>query len=320
MKQAMTMNDNKRSQQASTVGKYLSQALAANTVNAYSSDLKHFRAWGGRIPATPEMVARYVADSAGKLKASTLARRLAAISSAHLALKKESPVRSDLVRRTMRGIQRVHGSATKQAAPITLNMLRAMARPQPQLGQLRDLRDRALLLLGFAGAFRRSELVSLRPMDLRLTRDGLVVTLRRSKTDARGQGRTIAIPKGSGMLCAIHPLLKWLHVLRRHDPDGADSPLFRRIDRYGCIGGGLGGAAVRAILKERLVLCGFNGASFSAHSLRAGLVTTAARAGSPVWAIQRQTGHRSERSVHRYVRGMQEFERNAFAMAMAVSR
>lgn len=317
-----TMNktiETNRKRSRDRVRTYMTSALAANTASAYLSDLRHFRGWGGRIPATPEMVARYVADCAGAFKASTLARRLAAISSAHLAIAKESPVRSDLVRRTMRGIQRVHGTAVKQARPVSVEMLRAMARPRDELAPLRDLRDRALLLLGFAGGFRRSELVALRPMDLRFSREGLIVTLQRSKTDPQAAGRVVAIPKGRGPVCAMGPLIRWLRVLRAHDPEGADKPLFRRIDRYGHLGSSIGAASVSAMLKQRLAACGFDAQGVSSHSLRAGLVTAAAIAGSPTWAIQRQTGHRSERTVHRYVRGLLPFERNAFGAVTQTS-
>ncbi|NDZ12781.1 integrase [Variovorax sp. WS11] len=310
MTRATTTTTRKRSRDR--VSSYLASALAANTVTAYLSDLRHFRAWGGRIPATSEMVARYVADCAGGLKASTLTRRLAAISSAHMAVARESPVRSDLVRRTMRGIQRIHGTAVKQATPVSIEMLRAIARPRPDMEALRDLRDRALLLLGFAGGFRRSELVGLRPMDLRFTREGLIVNLPRSKTDQRARGRLVAIPRGRGRTCAIWTLTRWIRALRARDPEGASNPLFRSIDRHGNLQSRLTAASVGPILKQRLASCGFDLRGISAHSLRAGLVTAAALAGSPIWAIQRQTGHRSERTVHRYVRGLLPFERNAY--------
>jgi integrase len=298
----------------SLVKDYLANALAPNTVSAYLSDLRHFRNWGGRIPATPEMVARYVADCGSTLKASTLTRRLAAISSAHLAIAKKSPTDSGVVRRTMRGIRRVHGAAVKQAAPVTIPMLRAMACPSSDVMPLRDLRDRALLLLGFAGGFRRSELVSLKPTDLRFTREGLIVNLQRSKTDPHAKGRAVAIPSGRGRLCPVGPLLRWLHVLRAHDEEGSGKALFRRVDRYGNLGGALGAGSVGGIVRQRLRLCGFEARGFSSHSLRAGLVTAAAAAGLPTWAIQRQTGHKSERTVHRYIRGLAPFERNAFGL------
>ncbi|MDN4590274.1 integrase [Xenophilus aerolatus] len=291
----------------SKVERYLQQALAPNTRSAYASDLKHFRAWGGTVPATPQVVAQYLADCAGKMKASTLGRRLAAIRHAHVAVGKASPTDSALVKRTLRGIKRVHGSAVKQAAPITLDVLRKLARPLPELDPVRDLRDRCLLLLGFAGGFRRSELVSLRPCDLQITREGVLISVRASKTDPTGKGRVVAVRKTGGRTCPVAVLFRWLSVLRRADPEGAATPLFRSVTRSGRLGAGLTGASVNDILRRRLTHLGIATSDMSAHSLRAGLVTAAAVAGSPLWAIQRQTGHHSVSSVHRYIRTAEHF-------------
>jgi integrase len=295
-----------------TVDAYVRQAHAPNTVAAYQSDLRHFRAWGGRIPATPQMVARYLAEHAGKAKASTLRRRLAAIASAHTQVGKPSPTRSELVQTTLRGIRRVHGTAQRQAKPISFEMLREMAKPRKDLDPVRDLRDRVLLVVGFAGGFRRSELSQLTPQNLVFGPKGVEVTLKRSKTDQHGKGRVVALPPGPRPICPVKLLKTWLRLLRDADPEGAARPLFRRIDRYGQLGRGPRGAAVGVVLRLRLRLCELEGDGYSAHSLRSGLVTAAAKAGVPTWAIQRQTGHRSESSVHRYIRELPAFERNAF--------
>lgn len=297
---------------SSRLQKYLANALAPNTVQAYLSDLRHFRSWGGRIPATPGMVARYLADCAGQVKPSTLRRRIAAIASAHTILQKASPTRSELVQTTLRGIRRVHGTAQKQAKPISIAMLRHIVRPRKDLDLVRDLRDRTLLVVGFAGGFRRSELVSLTLGSLTFGVDGVEVMLKRSKTDPSGKGRVVAIPPGPSRLCPVRLLKSWLAVLRKEDIAAEAMPLFRAVDRHGQLQKGLRGAAVGGILRERLRHCGLECDGYSAHSLRSGLVTSAAKAGVPVWAIQRQTGHRSESTVHRYIRGLSSFEANAF--------
>ncbi|MEO7129053.1 MAG: site-specific integrase [Rhodoferax sp.] len=297
------------------VARYQASALAPSTQRAYASDLRHFRAWGGRIPATPAMVASYLVAFAGRMKASTLTRHLAAIASAHVALAKPSPTQSATVRSTLRGIRRVHGSSQVQAKPITLPVLRLITHRHKALSTARNLRDRALLLVGFAGGFRRSELVQITPSDLVFSRAGVTVTLRRSKTDPQARGRTVALPHAAGSLCPVKALKAWLAVVRQADPDMDSIPLLRRVDRYGRIGEPLSGAAVGAVLRQRLALCGIETQGFSAHSLRAGLVNAAARAGAPTWAIQRQTGHRSESTVHRYIRGLSPFEVNAFGCA-----
>ncbi|MGJ7609232.1 site-specific integrase [Variovorax sp. LT1R20] len=293
---------------------YVVSSVAESTRRAYAGDLRHFRSWGGRIPATPAMVARYLAAFAGKVKASTLNRRLAAIASAHTTIGKSSPTRSELVQTTMRGIRRVHGSAQKQAKPISIEMLRLLAKPQRHLDPVRDLRDRALLVVGFAGGFRRSELARLKLEDLALDAQGVTVTLVRSKTDQQGKGRVVALPHGPGRMCPVKLLQAWIQRLRGlgGEEEMEAMPLFRRVDRYGKPGGGLSGAAVGGVMRRRMRDCGLDPSGFSAHSLRSGLVTAAAKAGVPTWAIQRQTGHRSESTVHRYIRGLSPFERNAF--------
>lgn len=292
---------------------YVASAVADSTRRAYAADLRHFRDWGGRVPATPAMVARYLAAFAGKVKASTLNRRLAAIASAHTMLGKPSPTRSELVQTTMRGIRRVHGSAQKQAKPISIEMLRLLTKPQRHLDPVRDLRDRALLVVGFAGGFRRSELARLRLENLAFDTQGVTVTLVRSKTDQQGKGRVVALPPGPGRMCPVKLLKAWIPLLREASADEVTSqPLFRGVNRYGQLRGGLSGAAIGGVIRRRMHDCDLDPSGFSAHSLRSGLVTAAAKAGVPTWAIQRQTGHRSESTVHRYIRGLSLFERNVF--------
>lgn len=169
-----------------------------------------------------------------------------------------------------------------------------------------------LLVVGFAGGFRRSELAQLTPQHLAFGPQGVEVMLKRSKTDQHGKGRVVALPPGPLHLCPVKLLKILLLVLGRLDPKGAAMPLFRRVDRYGRLGSGLRSAAVGSILRQRLLICGLDREGYSAHSLRSGLVTAAAKAGVPTWAIQRQTGHRSESTVNRYIRGLSRFERNAF--------
>jgi integrase len=298
---------------ARKVDQYAANAVAPSTRLAYASDVAHFRAWGGRIPATPAMVARYLVAHASTMKVATLARRVAAIASAHAHLRRPSPTRSALVAATMKGIKRAHGSAQKQARALTLPTLRELAKPVRGVHPLRDLRDRTLLAIGFAGGFRRSELVRLMRRDVHLSAKGVAITVRRSKTDQEGKGRVVEIPRRPGRFCPVKLLTAWIRRLTAIEPEMQDGPLFRRIDRYGCPGQGLRGAAVGEILRARLALIGEEPCRFSAHSLRAGLVTEAARAGVPTWAIQRQTGQRSEATVHRYIRNLGEFERNAFS-------
>ncbi len=172
------------------------------TRRAYRSDWRRFEAWCASrgtapLPAAPEAVAAFLAaEAAAGTKPSTLARRAAAIRYAHRLAGHESPTNAEAVRATLRGIRRTLGAAPAQKAPATASRIAAMAALAPA-GTLRGLRDRALLLLGFAGAFRRSELVALRVEDLVETPDGLRIVIRRSKTDQEGAGQEVAIPHGA---------------------------------------------------------------------------------------------------------------------------
>jgi integrase len=170
---------------------YVEAGIAPATRRAYRADLEHFRAWGGSIPTTDLQLATYLAEQATTLKVATLTRRLAAISIAHKAQRLTSPTSSPLVRATMRGVRREHGTAQRQAAPLLREdlflVLGAIG------GRLKDLRDRALLLIGFAGGLRRSELAAINLNDFERVREGIVLTIRRSKTDQDGMGRKIGI-------------------------------------------------------------------------------------------------------------------------------
>lgn len=208
----------------------------------------------------------------------------------------------------MQGIRRTKGTAPVQKAPAHIDHIRAMVRAL-DVGPL-GLRDRALLLVGFAGAFRRAELVSLDREDAEFTSEGMVLTLRRSKTDQEAEGRKIAIPYGSNVAtCPVHALQVWLEW------SGITvGPLFHSINRHGQMQPGrLSGKAVALIVKKHAERCGMDADTFAGHSLRAGFATTAGRAGVEERDIMRQTGHRSTVMVRRYIREDALFRDNAAA-------
>ena len=187
-------------QAAESARAYLRQAKAENTVRAYHSDWRHFTVWCREhertaLPATPETVSLYLSQLAGTHKTASLTRRVSAISQAHQIAGHASPTQTPLVRTLMAGIRRAKGTASAAKAPAITEDIRRMVAAVPE--NLLGLRDRALLLVGFAGGFRRSELVGLDREDCEFTRDGLIVVLRRSKMDQEGAGRKIAIPFGS---------------------------------------------------------------------------------------------------------------------------
>jgi integrase len=176
--------------------------------------------------------------------------------------------------------------------------------------RLKDVRDRALLLLGFAGGFRRSELIGLNCDDMVPVRQGLEVSLRRTKTDQNGAGRKIGIPYGRGRWCPVVALEQWLSAC-----GVTEGALFRPIDRHQRIGiKRLSDEAVCLVVRERVRAAGIDPKGYSGHSLRAGLATSAAQAGVSSWKIRQQTGHASDAMLARYVRDGELFTGNAAGM------
>src|SRR5829696_3718065 len=182
---------------------------------AYRSDFRQFSVWcEGKavlaLPALPDTVSAYLAHSVSfGVKASTIARRLAAIGYAHKLAGYDSPTHAETVKATVRGIRRTIGTAPSRKSPLTAERARAMSAGMPE--RLIGLRDRALVLLGFAGAFRRSELVALNVRDIEESDEGLRIRISRSKTDQEGQGTTIAVVSGS-VACPVEALNAWLRA------------------------------------------------------------------------------------------------------------
>lgn len=293
---------------------YLGQAKAANTLRAYQADWRDFSDWCGwhgqaALPASAETVALYLSELARQLKASTIQRRMASIAQAHATAGYESPTKQAVVRNVWQGIRRARGTAMAGKSPTLTADIRIMVEHLPQ-GKLIGVRDRALLLLGFAGAMRRSELVGLDVQNVQQTHDGLVVTIRKSKTDQEGAGRKIGIPYGSHpQTCPVRALQAWLQASGIEE-----GPLFRSVNRHGkLVEGRLGDRAVALVVKRALEAAGKDGATFAGHSLRAGLATSAAMAGVSERSIQEQTGHKSLIILRRYIREGSLFRENAAA-------
>jgi len=238
------------------------------------------------------------------LSLATLNRRVVAIGQAHKDKGFVSPTRSALVTDTLRGIRRTNGSRQRQVMPLLKTDLVKITRKLPGLI---GLRDKALLLIGFAGAFRRSELVALQVEDVRFVAEGVMIQVSRSKTDQNGVGRNVAIPYTKGLHCPVQALKLWLQ--KSGIKTGA---LFRRMNRFDQITDyGLCAASVALIIKQRVAEAGFNPKQYSGHSLRAGLVTSAAKAGVSSWKIRQQTAHKSDVVLQRYIRDGQLFHNNA---------
>jgi integrase len=284
---------------------FVEAGIAPATRRAYRADLDRFAAWGGAIPSTDAQLAAYLAAHATTLKVATLVRRLAAISIAHEAHGLPNPVRSPLVRATLRGIRRERGSPQRQAKPLLRDDLFAVLGAMGN--DLKAIRDRALLLIGFAGGFRRSELVAINCMDIERVRQGVIITLRRSKTDQDGVGRKIGVPHGRSKWCPVAALDAWLAAAGIED-----GPVFRRVDRHGRVSAArLSAEAVCLVVRARVAAAGYDPSGYSGHSLRAGLATSAAQAGVSTFKIREQTGHTSDAMLARYVRDGEIFVDNA---------
>jgi site-specific recombinase XerD len=291
---------------------YVHASKAQSTLRGYQSDWRDFCAWcesrGGLcpLPATADVVAAYLAECAGHLKPGSIQRRLNAIAEAHKAAGLDSPTHAAIVRNVLKGIRRTLGTALAQKAPALTDDIRAMVDATD--AGLIGARDRALILLGFASAFRRSELVALDVEDCAFGKDGLTVTLRRSKTDQTGEGRRIGIPYGSNPdTCPVRTVQAWLEAV-----DVTGGPLFRSINRHGhAQAGRLSGIDVARVVKKLADRAGLDAAQYAGHSLRAGHATAAAIAGASEHSIMRQTGHRSVQMVRRYIRDGSLFRENS---------
>ena len=287
-----------------SVAGYVASSSSKATKRAYASDVRHFIRYGGALPATPAMVAEYLAKFAPTMKVATLERRCVAIAQAHRSQGLKSPMKADLVMATMKGIRRQHGTRQRAVKPITRDVLLEMLAvlDQQKSHPTKAARDRALLLVGFAGAFRRAELVALRVEDVAFHETHAEVLLRFSKTDQFGKGRSVFLPQASGERCPIQSLRAWLEVARIET-----GWLFRSVTKGGAVSDDpLAAQSVALIVKRAAKAMGREPGEFSGHSLRAGYVTTAAMASLPTWLIREQTGHRSDAVLARYIRPVEK--------------
>jgi site-specific recombinase XerD len=285
---------------------------APKTRLAYSTDFRIFSEWcQGRdldpLPALPATVAAYLAYEVGQnLRPSTLGRRLAAIQYAHQLAGREPPTNAESVRATLRGIRRTLGIARRRKAPVTASTAKAMVRSVPD--SLVGIRDCAILLLGFAGAFRRSELVALDVADLEPSDSGLRVTIRRSKVDQEGEGAIIAIAPGTTD-CPTRALTAWLAAAGI-----GEGPVFRPINKAGKVSSTrLSDRSVANIVKQYAERVGLDAKMFSGHSLRSGFLTSAAANGASVFKMMDVSRHKSADTLRGYLQDADLFKNHAGA-------
>jgi integrase len=287
---------------------YAENAQAPNTIRAYASDLRDFRTFCDdhglvAFPATAQTIAEYVAHLAARAKVSTIRRRLAAISVQHQRAGHDSPCSHRVVRDVVRGISREKGTAPAKKDAATTDVVRALL-VAIDGDDASAWRDRAIVLLGFAAALRRSELAALRLEDLRWTRQGLLVRIVRSKTDQFGEGVELAVPfVANEAMCAARAVRRYVAVAGL-----TGGPLFRALTMTRELTDhAIDGEAVASLVK-RLARRARLGGNFSGHSLRAGFATSAAAAKVSLDAIARTTRHKSLSVLLGYVRPAQAFD------------
>jgi integrase len=287
---------------------FIAQAKADNTIDAYKSDWEHFVAWCAQhklssLPATEETVAVYLADLAATHAPASLTRRLTPISRAHLQAGYRSPARlreSPLLADTLGGIRRVKGVAQRSAKPILLKDIVKML--DHLEGPIKAARDKALLLVDFASAMRRSELVAVTVPDLEWSTTGVTIRIPRSKRDQEGRGQEVELVYGANRAtCPVSALKDWMSIAPIED-----GPVFRKVMRSGKISKvALNPESVTWIVRRALKAAGVSGArlaQYSAHSLRAGFCTQASLHGASEIEIMQQSRHRSVPALRRYIR------------------
>ncbi len=291
---------------------FLKTTVADSTREIYSRDWKSFACWCSdhrltNLPSTPDVVICYLTSIAmNGLQIPTIRRRSAAIASMHRAAGYPSPTSHPAVKELLRGMTRKLGTPPKPVDELLSEDIKKMvaALPDTLIGK----RDKALILLGFAGAFRRSELVELNVEDIQYRNEGIVILLRHNKTDQLNKGRYVGIPYGANPeTCPVQNFKLWLG-----ESGIVDGAIFRGINRHGQIASNrLSRRSVGDIVKHAAKAAGLDAARYSGHSLRSGHCTQASRAGVPEHIIMQQTGHKSKENFAKYVRLGRIFEENS---------
>jgi len=295
---------------------YLDAAHTDNTRNSYTSACYHFERWGGKLPTDKDTLIRYLIEYAESLNPRTLELRLSAISKWHTTQQFHNPADDPTVRAILLGIKRKHAKPKVKAKALRLEHLASIIRYlQNKPETLQNLRDQALIQIGYFGAFRRSELVGIKVEDITWETEGVSIQLPRSKTDQTGEGMTRSIVKGTEKICPVAALKKWL------TESGIETGyVFRSINRWGDIRdnseeprkNALYPGTVTDILKSIGKSSGLDFIDqLSSHSLRSGITTSAARENISFQDIKKQGGWKSDSTVWEYIEAGQAFENNS---------
>ena len=294
----------------------LKSSKANNTVRAYRSDFNDFELFciqnGFKaLPSEPNIVSLYLTYLSTKnAKISTLKRRLVSIGVIHKLKGHYLDKKHPSIIENIMGIKRRKGSIQKSKKPLLINILKELINviDQQNKEEVKKLRDRSIILIGFSGGFRRNEIVSLDYDDLDFVTEGLKINLRRSKTDQFGEGFTKALPYfDNSQYCPVVSLKKWIEISKI-----TSGALFRRFSKGSKLSESrLTDQTVALLIKEYLKLAGIDSRNYSGHSLRSGFATSAAESGVEERSIMTMTGHKSSEMVRRYIKEANLFKNNA---------
>ena len=293
----------------------LKSSKANNTLRAYKSDFKDFGAFCVKynlnsLPTEPKIVSLYLTHLAKKSKFSTLKRRLVSISKFHKLKGHYLDTKHPIIIENLMGIRRVKGSIQKGKKPILINHLKSIINviDEQNIEETKKLRDKSIILIGFGGGFRRSELISIDYEDLELVSEGLKITIKNSKTDQFGEGMIKGLPYFKNeVYCPVANLKKWLEISKIKS--GA---IFRRFTKGSSLTDKrLSDQSVVLLIKEYLKLAGIENENYAGHSLRSGFATVAADSGADERSIMEMTGHKTTQMVRRYIREANIFKNNA---------
>ena len=294
----------------------LQNSKANNTVRAYKSDFKDFGLFCAQnsfnsLPTDPKIVSLYLTYLSTKdAKMSTLKRRLVSIAVIHRLKGHYLDTKHPSIIENISGIKRRKGSIQKGKKPILINVLKQIINviDKGKYEEIKKLRDRSIILIGFSGGFRRNEIVSLDYDDLDFVEEGLKIRIRRSKTDQFGEGSVKALPYfDSHQYCPVVSLKNWIDKSKINS-----GPLFKRFVKGSKLSENrLTDQTVALLIKEYLQLAGIDSKNYSGHSLRSGFATSAAESGAEERSIMAMTGHKSTEMVRRYIKEANLFKNNA---------
>ena len=293
----------------------LKSSKSNNTLRAYKSDFRDFGAFCVKhglnsLPSEPNTVSLYLTQLSKNSKISTLRRRLVSISMVHKLKGYYLDTKHPIIVENLMGIRRAKGSIQKGKKPLLINHLKKIINVinDQKINDIKKFRDKSIILVGFGGGFRRTELISLNHEDLEFVPEGLKITIRRSKTDQFGEGMIKGLPYfNNENYCPVLNLKKWLEISKIRS-----GPIFRRFSKGSLLTDNrLTDQSVVLLIKKYLNLAGIDNKNFAGHSLRSGFATVAAESGADERSIMAMTGHKTAQMVRRYIREANIFKNNA---------